>query len=235
VATGLTQMKEAPKVALVDMNLLFGEIPLFLEIKPNYHWGEITKDVSRLDPTFLMNILAKHGTGVYVLPSPAYLNGHPAATPQTMGHLLSLMRTMFDFIVVDGGQSLDSASLKILEVADAVFLVSILSLPCLSNTKRLLRSFGDLGYPSADRVRVVINRYLKKSEITLEDVEKGIGKKVFWTIPNDYGTTISAINQGKALVQCAAKAPITKNLSGLAQTLAVGESQKKKRWSLFKR
>jgi len=32
-------------VALVDMNLLFGEIPLFLDIESAFHWGEIAKNI----------------------------------------------------------------------------------------------------------------------------------------------------------------------------------------------
>ena len=169
LAVSLAEMKGASSVALIDRNMLFGEVPLFLEITPNYHWGEITKNITRLDPTFLMNILSRHSSGVYVLPSPAILNGYDRPTPEIMEHLLSLMQRMFDFVVIDGGQSLDEASLKILEMSDIVFLISILSLPCLSNTKKLLESFHVLGYPSRERIKVVINRHLKNPEISLKD------------------------------------------------------------------
>jgi pilus assembly protein CpaE len=238
LAVNLASVKGANSVALVDMNMLFGEIPLFLEIKPgNYHWGEIAKNISRLDSTFLMNALYKHVSGIYILPSPAHLNGHHHyATPETMAHLLELMRTMFDFVVVDGGQSLNDTSLKILEMSGTVLLISNLSLPCLSNTKKLLKSFMDLGYPPKEQVRVVINRYLKRSDITLRDVEKGIEQKIFWTIPNDYRTTVSAINQGKALSKVASRAPITKNLKNLADALLKPkEGKEKKGWGLLKR
>ncbi len=74
-------------VALLDMNTVFGEIPLFLEIQPKFHWGEITKNIDRLDDTFLMNVLSKHSSGVHILPSPAYLNGHQSPTPEIMERL----------------------------------------------------------------------------------------------------------------------------------------------------
>ena len=236
LAVSLAEMKSAPSVALIDRNTLFGEVPLFLEIKPNYHWGEITKNISRLDSTFLMNVLTKHSSGVYVLPSPASLNGHDPATPEIMGHLLSLMQRMFDFVVIDGGQSLDDTSLKIVEMSDTVLLISILSLPCLSNTKRLLNSFYTLGYLSKEQIKIVINRHLKNPEISVKDSEAAIDAKIFWTIPNDYRRTLSAINQGKTLSESASNAPITKSVRELAYALSNREEkQEKKGWRFLKR
>ena len=236
LAVSLAEMKGAHSVALIDRNMLFGEVPLFLEITPNYHWGEITKNISRLDPTFLMNVLSKHSSGVYVLPSPASLNGHDPATPEIMGHLLSLMQRMFDFVVIDGGQSLDETSLKMLEMSDTVLLVSILSLPCLSNTKKLLKLFHTLGYLPKERIKVVINRHLKNPEISVKDSEAAIDEKIFWTIPNDYRRTLSAINQGKPLSQLASRAPITKSVRELACALSKREEkQEKKGWRFLKR
>ena len=236
LAVSLAQMKGAHSVALIDRNMLFGEVPLFLEITPNYHWGEVTKNISRLDQTFLMNILSRHSSGVYVLPSPAILNGHRMPTPEIMEHLLCLMQRMFDFVVIDGGQSLDETSLRILEMSDTVLLVSVLSLPCLANTKKLLKSFYGLGYLPDERIRVVINRHLKNPEVSLKDSEVAIDKKIFWTIPNDYRRTLSAINQGRPLCELASKAPITKSMRELAYALSEGrQKQQKRRWQFLKR
>lgn len=225
LAVSLAESKEAPSVALVDMNLLFGEIPLFLGIKPSYHWGEITKNISRLDSTFLKNILSVGVSGVHVLPSPAYVDRNISATPDIMERLLRVMRRMFDYVVIDGGQSLDNIALKILEMSNTVFLISILSVPCLSNTNKLLRSFFDLGYPSKDSIKVIINRHIKNLDISIEDAETAIGKKIFWTIDNDYQATMSAINKGQALVQCAPRAQITRSFKELAETLLQANTQ----------
>jgi pilus assembly protein CpaE len=126
---------------------------------------------------------------------------------------------MFDFVIIDGGQSLDSIALKILQMADTVFVVSILSIPCLSNTNKLLRSFEDLGSPLRGRVKVVINRYLKDSDISIEDAETAIGDKIFLSIVNDYRSSISSINKGQPLSRLVPKASITKNFRELANTL----------------
>ena len=230
LAVNLAQKKSVQSVALIDMNMMFGEIPLFLEIKPGYHWGEIVKNISRLDSTFLMNTLSKHSSGIHILPSPGSLNGSASVAPEMMGHLAGFMQKLFDFVIIDAGQSANEITLKVLEMSDNILLMSLLSLPCISNTNKLLQSISDLGFLPEERIRIVINRYLTKSEISLQDAEESIHKKIFWTIPNDYDTTMSAINNGKPLSEIAAKAQITRNLNDLADTFAPKEKNQTTKW-----
>jgi pilus assembly protein CpaE len=234
LAVSLAQGPSSSQVALLDMNTLFGEIPLFLEMAPKFHWGEITKNIERLDGQFLMNTLTQHKTGVHVLPSPAYLNGHVRPTPETMSRLLELMKQIFDYIIIDAGQSTDDTSIKVLEVSDSLMLVTVLSLPCLANTSKLLRSLTDMGYVPKDKIKVVLNRYIKRSEITIGDAEAGIGQEMFWVVPNDYDTSMAAINSGKPLQNVAPGAAITKSFIEMARKLNDPDAAKaKKRFAMF--
>jgi pilus assembly protein CpaE len=224
-------------VALVDMNSVFGEVPLFLSIKPTYHWGEIVESVNRLDTTFLMNVLARHPSGVHILPSPSYLNGYPPAIPETMGRLLTLMKKTFDYVIIDGGQSLEAPSLKAIEMSDKVLFITLLNLPCLANMNKVFKSLSNIGIKPKDRFKIIINRFVKQSDISLKEAGDSVRSEIFWTIPNDYKKTMSAINQGKALQDIAPRAPITKNIAALVDLLrADGEVVKEKKgWSLFKK
>jgi pilus assembly protein CpaE len=237
LAVTLALKDSSKSVALIDMNTLFGEIPLFLEITPKFHWGEITKNIDRLDDTFLANILTRHHTGVHILSSPAQLNGHIRPTPEIMSHLLDLMKGIFDYVVIDGGQSTDDTTLRVVELSDTLLLIIILSLPCLANSSKLIKSFIELGFLNRDQIKVVANRYMKKSEIPLSDAKAGIGKDLFWVIPNDYRTTMSAINQGKPLSKIAPKAQITKNFEDLAEVFVCPETEQgqNKKFRIFKR
>jgi pilus assembly protein CpaE len=234
LAVSIAEQQGDHSVALVDMNAVRGEISLFLAVKPSYHWGEITRNIDRLDNTFLMNILAEHASGVYVLPSPSQLNGYPTVTPETMERVLGILRSMFDFVIIDGGQSIDEAYLKVIELSDEALIISILSLPCLHNTNKLLKSLMNLSILTQDRIKVVINRYLKKSDVSLKEGEQSIHKKIFWSIPNDYKATMSAINQGKPLSQISARASITRNIRELAEVLAQGEGGEGKKKKSFR-
>lgn len=230
-AAGLVEVLGARKsVALIDMNLLFGEVPLFLDVEPVFNWGEVAKNISRLDSTYLMSILSKHTSGVHVLPSPTRLDGVNPATPDIIEKLIRFMQNEFDYIVVDSGQSLNELSLKVLELSDTVLINAILSLPCLINVRRLLETFKRLGYPSDKNVRVVANRYHKNSVISLKDAEKGIEKRIFWQIPNDFHTSVLAINQGKTLAAVAHKADITQNIRELvSKVIEKTDTQKAKK------
>jgi pilus assembly protein CpaE len=237
LAVSLAENNGVQSVALLDMNMFSGEIPLFMEINSRHHWGEITKNISRLDNTFLMNTLCKHSSGVCVLPSPNHLsNSHKMPTETMIEHLLSLMQKNFDYVVVDGGKHLNEPCLKVLEMSDSVLLISELNFLSLANTKNLLKLFRKLGRPRKECVKVLINRYTKKSLISLKDAEDGIGEEIFWTIPNDYRTVMSAINAGKPLSYVATRAAITKNIKGLTDVLLNGgKVQAKKSRKLFRR
>jgi pilus assembly protein CpaE len=112
-------------------------------------------------------------------------------------------------------------------------LVTILSLPCLANTNKLMKSFTNLGYVQPERIKVVLNRFMKKGDISLKDAENGIGTKLFWTIPNDFKTTMAAINNGKPLYQVAPKAAISKSFCEMATLLSTPKKEKQKKWSFF--
>ena len=49
------------------------------------------------------------------------------------------------------------------------------------------------------KIRLVLNRYVKSKLMSLESVEKALGVKVFWTLPNNYPTAIAAVNQGLSI------------------------------------
>jgi pilus assembly protein CpaE len=205
-------------------------------LKPTYHWGDITKNIDRFDDTFLNNVLSKHSSGIEVLCAPNVLNGYPSLTPDIAAQLFDMLRGMFDFVVVDGGTSLNENVLSAISLSQDVFLLATLNLPCLSNAKRIIESFTNLGLETDDRLKVVITRYMKKATISLSDAEEGIGKSVFWTIPNDYLTSMSAINQGKELSVLSRKSQISKSIHDLAATVIDGEKkQKKKPWMFLKR
>lgn len=233
-AASLLELKGAAQsVALIDMNLLFGEVPLFLDMEPAFNWGEVAKNISRLDSVYLMSILSKHPSGMFVLPSPTGIDGVNMANPEVIEKILHLMQKEFDYIVIDGGHSLDEISLKVMEMSDMVMINSILSLPCLINVRRLVETLRRLGCPSEENIKIVINRYHKNSVISVKEAEKGLQKRISWYIPNDFQTTISAINQGKLLSVVAAKAEITRNVLEFAAKITNTTETKKEKSGLF--
>lgn len=221
LAVSLLESGGSPSVVLVDLKPVFGDIPVNLSIEPAYSWLEITKNISRLDPTYLMSILYQHTSGIYVLPSPIELPDLHIINPQPLATLLRFMQTMFDFIVIDSGQSIDQISQAIMQISDKNFLVSVLNLPCIINLKKLLETFRKLGYPEEENIEIIANRFHRNSDISLKEAEDGMKRKISWTIPNAYKISMSAINQGKPLYTIAQGTEIWKKFKELAQTFSV--------------
>lgn len=234
LAAVLAQTSRDPSVCLIDMNMAFGEIPLFLDLKPAYTWGEILKNMERLDATYLMNIIARHPSGVHLLAAPNAINGYVADAGEKFGSMIGFVQKMFDHVVIDTGQAVNDTTRRVFDMADDALLVSILTFPALANTSRMLKSLNSHGSGGGERARILVNRYLKKSEISLEDAEKSLSSKIYWTLPNDYRSTMSAINQGRPLMDIAPRAPLTRNIYDLAARLYGTEKPAgKTRWRIF--
>jgi pilus assembly protein CpaE len=226
LATSLIDLEGGDSVLLIDMNPLFGDMPVFLGMEsPLFSWLEIIKNISRVDAVYLMSILHKHPTGIHVLPAPAGLPDEPL-TPDLISTLFRLMQSMFDFIIIDSGKSLGSASRAVIGSAHTVLLVCNLNLPCLINLRKLRDTVAKLDFAGSS-IEIIGNRYQSGSHISLGDAEETLSKKILATIPNDYGLAMSAVNQGKALSQLAYGAGITKSFRQLA-SLLTGRGEKKK-------
>jgi pilus assembly protein CpaE len=217
---GRAKGAKPPTVALLDMNLAFGDVPLFLDIEPLYTWGEIIRNIDRLDATFLMSVMSRHPSGLYVLPAPNRLTENVDLSTQALEKLFDLMRQVFDFTVVDGGGYHDEVSFSAMALSGQVLLVSTLSLPCLANMKKLEDVLGHLGSIPLDSVKLVVNRHMSDAEISVRDAERITGRETFHLIPNDYSATMSAINQGRPLCEAFPKSPSAKALKAMTETLA---------------
>lgn len=228
LAASLIKSEGVQSVALIDMNHNFGEVPVFLGMKTSFDWTNIANDISRLDSTYLESILFRHSSGVQVLSSSAKVIGEDVITSQAVNTLLKLMRTMFDFIVIDSGQSLNGINREVPKISDMLFLVAISSLPCLINIKKIMSTFHNLGYPPEKNIHILMNRFQKDSFITLKEAEESINKKFLCCIPNDYQLTMSAINQGKPLSALNNKARISKCFTDLSATVTGKKTKKKK-------
>jgi pilus assembly protein CpaE len=218
LATGLARLDDNYSVALIDMNILSGEIPLFLNMKSTFNWAEVARNISRLDATYLMSLLQRHASGVHVLPAPVRLTDEIGAAPE-IEKVLELMHSMFDFLVIDCGQSMGSISRYPIEISDKALLVAIPSLPAVIRLKRLIEAFHDLGYPPEDII-TVLNRYNQKSIISPAEVWETIKNDIRWNIPNDYRNTMRAINSGEPLTATAPNAEATKKILELAASLS---------------
>jgi pilus assembly protein CpaE len=232
LATGLARMDGSLQVALLDMNFLSGEVPLFLNVKPLFSWAEVARNASRLDATYLTSVLQRHDSGVHVLPAPVGLDEKDGLASETE-KVLKFMRSMFDFVVIDGGQSSGTIWRYLTNISDKILLVAVPSLPGMISLKRLISVLKDLGCPSEDIV-TVLNRHNQKSSLSPAEIREMMRNDMRWRIPNDYQNTMSAINRGQPLTAMAPNADVTKKILEMAGSLAGKEDGRNRGKRVFR-
>lgn len=218
------------KVALLDLNMQFGDASLFVsDLAPANTLADLADNISRLDAAFLNSSMIEVLPNYHLLPAPEDPGRAAGIRPEHLEVLLSLARAHYDYVFLDIGRLLNAATLKALDLADEVYPVLQETLPFIRDSKRLIHTLQALGY-SRNKIRPLVNRYEKGGNISLDDVESALGVKIFGTIPNSYESVSSSVNQGIPIVQIARNDPVTKALNVFVQHLAGEVVEDKKGW-----
>ena len=208
-------------VCLVDLVLQFGSVTSFLNIDASYTILDLAKNVKRIDPLLLDGSLVKHSSGIRVLAEPFYAEDARRITPSDIDEILDVLAQSFEFVVVDTAKEFDEMLALVLDKATLVLFVTEMDVPSLKSAHRAFELFERMGIYDK-KIRLILNRYVKSKLMSLESVEKALGVKVFWTLPNNYPTAIAAVNQGLSIEESDSRSDIADSYSGL--TTAVLES-----------
>ncbi|MFH0778657.1 MAG: response regulator [Candidatus Eisenbacteria bacterium] len=205
--------------AVVDLDLQFGDVAMFLNVRPSYTIADVARSYDKLDQALLKAHMVQHSSGVHVMAEPEQAEEAETITAEQVGQMLRLLRSMFDYVIVDTAHAFDEISVEALDLSDSVFLISALELPAIRNSKRCLEIFQRLGY-GQDKVKLVLNRYIVNKSPMAEKFERSFEYPVFWRIPNDYASVSNSINTGVPLLESAPQSPVTANLRELALNLS---------------
>ena len=216
--------EENKRVALIDLNLQFGDASLFVsDQKPLATISDVSRDIHRLDLSFLSSSMLNVATNFSLLAAPDDPAQVGDVKPEHIDMILKLARRHYDFILLDVGRSLDAVCIRALDQADMIFPVLQTTLPYIRDGKRLLGVFRSLDY-AKEKVHLVVNRHEKNGEIRLHDLEVSYGMKGLRTIPNHYEAAAASVNQGVPILKLARTSPVSKALQTFAATLA-GEAE----------
>lgn len=213
------------RVALIDLNLHFGEALLYIsDAAPSSTVADVTRQIQRLDGAFLETSAVQVLPNFGVLAAPGSPEKVMDVKPESIERLLHVAVNHYDYVILDVSRNLDAVSIKALDHADIIFPVLQITLPFIRDAKRLISVFHSLGYPNS-KISLIVNRYEKGGEITLEDVDRTLGIPVFKTVPNSYAAVAASINHGTPILQLTPRDPVSKALQEWAQTLTASKKQ----------
>jgi pilus assembly protein CpaE len=221
---------EKKKVVLLDLNLQFGDAVLFLSDRvPTTTLADVARDIDRLDASLLAASMVQVTPELGVLPAPENPERASEVMPEHIGVVLGLAASHYDYIVVDVGRMLVSASIKVLDLADVIFPVLQQTLPFIRDAKRLIYTLESLGY-SRQKIHLILNRYESGGDIRLDDVERALEMKVFATLPNSFEAVSASVNQGVPILKLSSHDGVSKSLRRLAHELVHGPADKSGGW-----
>ncbi len=202
-------------VTLIDLDLTLGDADVWLDIISEYTVQDVVANITRLDYSLLKRSLARHASGMFLLPRPASIDNLSSFTADELRRVLSLLKATFSHIVIDTSKGFTPLDVAAMEAADDVLVVTQLDLGCLRNLVRLLQVF-DNNDLIAGKAKIIVNRVGRDdSQISLNKALETIGREVFWQLPNDYMTMVESRNNGSPLIIEAPRSKIYKAIEQL--------------------
>ena len=201
------------RVAIVDLDLQFGDIGLALGLSPERTLYDLVRAGGSLDAEKIEDFMAVHRSGVRALLAPARPDQAGVVTPEFLSEVYPLLREMHDFVVIDTPPSFTPEVIGAVDVSRDVCLVSALDSLSLKNSRLGLETLQRLDY--SGRVRVVLNRADSSVGITSADVVSIIGSTPDVLVPSDRNVT-RAMNRGEPIALTSRRSDAARAFHALA-------------------
>jgi pilus assembly protein CpaE len=219
LAVAMRNQHPDKEVALVDGNLLHGDLGVVLNATDNKTIADIMRNFQTLDRDLITDILVTHSSGVKILLAPPDAQTGEQVTGEHMRLVLQHLLGMFDYIIVDTRPSFDDATLMLLDHSDRVLLMLTLELTAIKGAKQYLELSDLLGYDS-DRLALVLNRATVQAGIPVADVGASLKGEIVAKLPDDPMLVLKSINEGVPFVQSAPSSLLSQEVVRLANWLA---------------
>jgi len=212
---------EETRVALVDADLQFGDVAIFLNEQGKNTILDLAARAEELDPEIVGEVMIKHAnSGVHVLASPSRPEYAEKITAEQFAHVLQFLRQMYAYVVVDTCSYLNDLTLTVLDACDAIVLLTTQDIPSMKNNRLFLDLLNTMNIPLS-KVAFVMNRYDKRIPITPEKVAEYLKQEIVAAIPLDEKTVIPAVNRGIPFMLDNKTQPAARGIYTLAEALRV--------------
>jgi pilus assembly protein CpaE len=218
-------MAPTSRTALIDLDLMRGGVASYFDTRARYTISDIMDSAQKLDKQLLDNALAIHKkSNLAILARPELPEDAAKVNVTGLARVLNVLSRSYDSVIVDSLMSISPMYASVLQQADINLLVMQLNIPSAKNAERFVGAMRRMGIDSS-KIRMVVNRHVKKgNDIEPEEIEKALGLKVSWLVPNDFKNAIGAINFGEPVVLRAPRSEMSTSLIGLAAALGVKPS-----------
>ena len=183
------------RVCLIDANLQFGDHRVFLDLGLDRLSVVDLATAPVRDLDLVRQILVKHESGIELLLAPPSPETAELVTSDHLPEIVGLLANDFDYIIIDVDKRLDEINLRLIDVAQTIYVVMTADLPCLKNVRLVLETINHLGY-SDEKVKLILNRSNAFTGINVKNAESALKRRIDYQIINEYRSAIGALNSG---------------------------------------
>jgi pilus assembly protein CpaE len=219
VNLALTLNNSDTRVALVDGNLQFGDVAVFINEQGKNTILDLAPRAEELDPEIVEEVMVKHGaSGLHILAAPSRPEHAEKVSSSQFSRLLEYLSQMYAYVVVDTATFLTDVTLAAIDLSDLIVLVTTQDIPSIKNCRLFLDLLQTLGV-ERNRILFIMNRYDKRINITPERVAENLKQEVSLAIPLDEATATKAVNRGVPFVLDSKNQPVSRGVFSLAESV----------------
>lgn len=154
------------RVALVDANLQFGNVAIFVNEQGKNSIADLAPRVDELDVEIVEEVMIKHAaSGVHILAAPSRPENAEKVTGDQLAKILEFLRQIYAYVIVDTSSYLTDNTLAAIDESDLIVLPTTQDIPSVISSQLFLGLLQTLG-TERERVLFVMNRFDKRINIT---------------------------------------------------------------------
>jgi pilus assembly protein CpaE len=203
------------EVCIVDLDLAFGDVAIAMQLFPTHTISDAVALEDTLDQSGVASLLTQHSPGLRVLSAPVEPGLAENIPVSLVAKLLSIMREMFDYVIVDTPPAFTDQVLAAFDASDLAILLATLDIPALKNLKLSLETLELLNYPK-EKIRLILNRADSKVGLDASEVEKTLRAPISALIPSSRAVP-AATNRGVPIVTDQPNHAVSLALIGFAE------------------
>jgi len=205
-------------VLLVDGKLNFGHVALYLNLLTGNSITDLIAHAGMLDQKLIEQVVIKHTSGIYVLPSPNTINEAQGISPDSLFQVLQGLQQVFPIIIIDGGNNLNDNSVTFMDSSDKILLALNPDLASMRDVRQFMEVARSLSYPK-DKTLLILNLTGRKADVKKDEIEEILKMEIFGKVPADENIALSSINEGVPILVKKPRHPISKAFNDIAKDL----------------
>jgi pilus assembly protein CpaE len=190
--------QEGVRVALVDLDLQFGDLALAMGLRPERTIYDLVRSGGSLDAEKLDDFMVEHSSGARVLLAPVRPDQAAVITVPFLAEIERLLTESYEYVVIDTPPSFGPEVIGAIDSSTDVVMVTMRDTLSLKNARLGLETLERMDYDRS-RVKIVFNRANTNVGIEREDVLAILGRDVDVLIPS-HRDIARSINQGTPIV-----------------------------------